>query len=79
MAAQVNPAPKATRSNFEPGWMRPFLDPLVQRHRDGGGAHVPVAIHVHVDRSRGIPAYFAVDSMMRMLAWCGTRRSTSSP
>ena len=51
---------------------------LVQAERDGGARGVAVAVEVGEDLLLGESQRRAAVSMMRMLAWCGTNRSTSS-
>ena len=73
--AQVKPAPNDHEQQQRAGHDPSLRDGLIERERDRRGRRVAVAIDVDHHRSIGMPACFAVASMMRMLAWCGTSRS----
>src|SRR5690606_32728959 len=76
---QVKPAPNATIRMFAPGCIRPASSASSRAMGSVAELMLPYRSTLTNTFSIGMPAYRAVASMIRMFAWCGTRRSMSAP
>jgi len=77
-APQVKPAPKLTSKTTIPGRSRPACSASTKASGIEADEVFPKRSTLMTTLSAGTPASPAVALMIRRLAWCGTRRSTSS-
>src|SRR5690606_18770883 len=76
---QVKPAPNATSNTLSPGLSRPCSCASSSAIGTVAELMLPYRSTLTKTFSMGMPAYRAVASMIRMLAWWGTNRSMSAP